>query len=817
VTRARLALLAAGALVAGCTSSKSSTQGAQLRQPSAIAMFTGYTLHDPSQRLPYLAIANAGRNDLTVVDARTDTVVEAPVQLRPLAIPFPDRPALLASAELGDGMADLLVGVSAGSSVLQLVETWTVANAVDGDVSPTGGAVDLGDDVLAIVPLPAQPAGTARLAAALAGGRLAVVDYARSGSGEAIVKGASVVQDVGFQAVALATVPGDGAHVYAATLDPIGPGAIQGVAEIDVSGTGAWPVRALDARAPTRLVAAARLAERKRNALETNEDAFAGQTPVTRVYAVLDEGGCGPGRRIDCGIVALDPAKVPGVGDDHIPDDDWSQENGASWMPYRAPIRFDTARPLVIAVAAPPAVPPADATYPAGFMRLQLDADSPTATTAVGVVATDSGALEFLDLGRFEIASRTPLPVAAKATAVLPPFVNTGDETNRDETRLWLKDAGGAFPETAELGALAVGITPGYTQSASWTVKYQGILPGLELRAAEAGWDGANLWLAIQIGEGPVGSHVTSQVARLYHPALGVAAGDVVVIRNRDGAGNPICTLAPPPGSTTEAEDFEARVAGLLPPTADRPGGAVSLQADTSSAEWVACFDALQQLAQASPPELVRLLVTIRSGGLLLVRNLSQYAGRPELDTDYVLRYRDPAGPDEDALAAACPLADWDGVFLPPPAPPPPACDTACRTDCEALVLARLARRVHHLAENCDTAPGTGDPACLARYSGETFPFLNGPAVKFRVGVEVGTIGIAAPHREHSLTFGTQSGMDALADRPDGTTVQANGALVFDRSPHDAAAGYRFFVSYPGNQVVDVSPMVSPIARIAIR
>lgn len=77
MSRARLTLLAASALAAaaGCTSSATSSAGAQLSQPSAIAVFKGLTLHDPANLVPYLAIANAARNDLTLVDARTDAIV----------------------------------------------------------------------------------------------------------------------------------------------------------------------------------------------------------------------------------------------------------------------------------------------------------------------------------------------------------------------------------------------------------------------------------------------------------------------------------------------------------------------------------------------------------------------------------------------------------------------------------------------------------------------------------------------------------------------------------------------------------------------
>ncbi len=830
MTRASLALAAALALAAsGCDSKKGAAPRTNLRQPSAIAVFRGYTLLDPANLHPYLAVANASRNDLTLVEATSDTVVDAPVEMRPLAVPFLDRPALLASADLGDGQADLLVGVSAGSSVLQLVRTWAADNGID-------GTVDLLDDVVALVALP-SPVGTARLVAALADDKLAVVEFTRAAEGRIVpAPGTPLVHGLGFGAMALATVPGDEAHVYAATLDPIGPAGVQGAAEIDVSAPAEpWPVRALDARAPTRLVAAARLQERKRDATEDGEAAFAGQPVVTRVYAVLDEGSCGPLRRIDCGLVALDPAKAPGPGDDHVPDDDWSVAagGGTNWMPYRAPVRFAATRPLAIAVAQPPGAPPPDAIYPAGYMRLQLTAERPTATTAVAVVAAEDGQVHFVDLGRFRVASTTSVAIAAKALPVLPAFLKNAN----GETRLWIRDpATGGFAENAELGAAAVGLTPGYAPDASWTVRYQGILPGLELRSAEAGREGTDLWLAIQIGEGPLGARVTTQVARLYHPALGVAAGDIAVIKVQDAKGSPICTLPPPAGSTSAPTEFELSIAGLLPPTADRPGGAVVLARPPDGSAELACYEAL--LATTSPTTLSPpILATIRAGGraesqsaaqiargLVVVRAGAEYAGRltPTLagnppaivpnSYDYVLEY--PAGLDDDAPLRSCPLAlvGWDGSF--PPDPPLPACDATCRADCEELVLARKARRVHHLAEGCGT-----DQACADRLAGKTLPFVNGPALKLRVGVEVkvGTAGLPLPVREHSLSINTSSGAAPVVDRPDGATVQANGAIAFDRSPYRPEEGYRFFVSYPGNQVVDVSPSVAPVARTVIR
>ncbi len=113
--------------------------------------------------------------------------------------------------------------------------------------------------------------GTVRIAAALADDRIAVVTFRRAATGDKTaidVAGATVdSMALGFQPVALAatpddpTIPGLQTRVWAASSDDLG-GGVHGVAGFDVAGPPPWPVQLLDARAPTRFVAAARLAER---------------------------------------------------------------------------------------------------------------------------------------------------------------------------------------------------------------------------------------------------------------------------------------------------------------------------------------------------------------------------------------------------------------------------------------------------------------------------------------------------------------------------------------------------------------------------
>lgn len=818
--RARLLAAAALALAAGaCTSSTAPGVTVALRQPSALAVFRGYTLDDPSKVRPYLVIANASRNDLTVIDAGDDSAVQAPIQLRSLVIPVADRPALLAAASLGDddpiagARPDVLVAVTAGSSELQLIRTWTTANEV-----VEGATVDLGADVLALAVLP-SPAGKARIAAALAGRKLAVVEYARSTAApppgadrnDEILPSAPVVHALGFQAVALAAVPGDEGHVYAASLEPVA--GVLGVGEIDVAAPAEpWSVRALDARGPTRLVAAARLRERKADSTAQGVSAFDAQPLVPRVYAVLDESGCGLDRRVECGIVTLDPAKtLLGPGDDHIPED------ASGRMPYRAPIHV-SGRPLALAVSPPPAVAPgsdeAASVYHGDFMRLLAGA-SEQATTAVAAVASDDGNVYFLDLGRFKLATAVSTLAIVKGSAVAPALL--------DERRLWLQDATGAFAATADDAAKLVAVTPGYTRDATWSVEWQGALSSeLTVRAAEVGRDGASgspLWLALQAGgPGPTG-RILNEVVKVFHPVFGVKQGDLVVLKAPDVPG---CTGTRPPATPSTVPDsevefeFEGTVEALLAPTDAYPGGAVRLTRPDPVAhpEWDVCFTALDALVGTSGGVAARQRATIRASGLVLAGALG-YAGRPELGVPYALEYPSPA--TEDTLAAQCPLADWDGTF--PADPAVLTCGGAgCdRTVCEQLVLARKARRFHHNFEDCALLPEVA--GCTDRWSGVT-PNVAGPSIGFRVAVEGGG-GVPTRGLVLRLTTSSGAGPASLAARATGSPFQASGAITFDRSTENgatgAAAGYRFLLSYPADLVFDVSPSVNPVSTAVIR
>jgi hypothetical protein len=99
---------------------------------------------------------------------------------------------------------------------------------------------------------------------------------------------------------------------------------------------------------------------------------------------------------------------------------------------------------------------------------------------------------------------------------------------------------------------------------------------------------------------------------------------------------------------------------------------------------------------------------------------------------------------------------------------------------------------------------------------------VNGPAIAFRVGVQAESGGASAslPTRDARLVLGPSSSFTPFSARPaSGSPVHPNGALAFDRSTIGGkeAEGYRFFVSYPADLVMDTTPSTSPVDTKLIR
>jgi hypothetical protein len=854
----RLAL--AIALVAGAVACKSSAPsgGARFLEPSAVATFEGITIAHPGEVRPYVAVANAGRGDVTLLDAVDDTPVPGPGLVRALAVPtIGARPIQLVSSSLHDDPAlgalpDLLVVVGAGSSLLELVRTWSADGVVEvlpvpstAPPQPTPQSVDLatdlaGADVLALVAAPVPDAtqasgvaaGKTRVVAALSDGKLAVVEYARGADGQSIVVSGATVQTLEFQPLALAVNPEDPAHVYAATVDAL-PGAVHGVAELDATGTpGSWTVRAIDARGPTRLVAAATVAERKADSAgdfptgDPTTSPF--EPPARRVYAYLDPSGCGASARVPCGIAVLDP-----VAGAMVPD-------YAGDMPYLAPIAFNSvaiamaiSRPPKVAINAASTTDVSD-TLSGDFMKIAPGTGA-RGTSAVMAIAAADGLVYVVDLSRWAVpsdttvirrntASTTGTRVSGMAAGAAVFNVTEGGVTKSHVQQLGLWSMQAVVPPATavlQLYVTAAGdilqdlvrITPGYTPTETWTIEYQGFLPSLGSRraVADATSDGRTS-IAVQVPDSSGSGPVATSVARLWDPTLGVHVGDIVVV---DATSVAACGAAS--GTTF---NVEAVITALLPPDPAHPGGSVAVEENPGQTLPAGCFAGAVEPGRTFTS-------TFLSGGMLLTGASLGYGGRPALVTDpktqpaYALQYS-----DEDVLAASCPLLPWPAQ-LPAAGDPFYACaDEACRAPCEALVLARKARRIYHVSDVCGAVDTT---KCSQDWAGVPFPRATGPVVRFQVGLQetlYGTTTAATPtppQRGLTLNVDTIDSVTFMSRRPppgSGDAVLPTGGMAtFDRSviPGHEADSYRFYVSYGGDMVLDFTPAQASTAPVVVR
>jgi hypothetical protein len=851
----RALLLALGAAAAAGCGGSSGTGTLGLSQPSSVAVFQGLTSKNVAIH-PYVAVANSGKDELVLIDAVDDKPVLAPVLIEPMVIPVPDpRPAQVVSASLHDGTAeapraDLLVALSAGSTRLQLVRTWDADTRVMPELEvdlrgdPGAPLYDPGAQVLAIaaapVPVPKEGGGftaaegRARIVAALSGHRLAVVEYARQGDGSSIAPASAVatVQELalagqGFGVVSLAVNPSDPAHLYAASPDPIptGAGDVLGVAELDITGApGAWTWRGLDARAPTLLVAAYRLAEGRPGStadgpnFDKPELSAFQATEVDRVYAYLSTDSCGSGQRIACGIAVIDPVAGRIAADP------------SGYMPYMAPIALP-AVPIAMVVADPPDVPPPSTQYGAPYLQIAPETGA-RLTTGVLAVPSGNGRVYFVDLARRAIPNNVSILRRATTRTALE-RMGTGAE---DRVRLGFWD-GSKLALDADAAAKAVTITPGFTQTESFTVGYQAPLPGLELRRGETGsTDDGRLRLSLQvrIADGAGGERAT-QVVRLYDPMLGVHVGDIVdiVTNGLDGC----------------AKVTEAAVTELVAPDASRPGGSVVLgelpcgDANEDGVEDEDCpvlveFRACRETLLAGRQSLA---ATVYAGGgtvdapeFLVYGTQTGYAGRVPAASapggpEFRLEHR-RGGLDEDQLAPLCPLVPWPSLERFTGSPETVACDATCRARCEDLILSRKARRIYHLSDSCSgsSTDTTVTNDCLAAFPGYPFPLADGPVIAFRVGIQRpevnGVVDQSAPLvrfptdndlGEEIGTFasiGVRSGIEpSYRSTPDGAAgspVLPLGVAAFDRSTwaDKESEGYRFFVPYVDGHVLDFSP-----------
>jgi DNA-binding beta-propeller fold protein YncE len=783
------------ALVASACSSRPPTAPSRFRGPTAIVRVSAITHKKPGEVRDYLAVASSRGDELRLLDPSDDQPVPGPVVLYALSIATAPKPMQLASASLFDGGPDVLVVASEGQRKLQLVSTWEDADSGGGGsagsngnrvireidlepIAPGTGAIlclrgaPVPSGLSTGIPPSAIPVpGKARILVGLAGGKLVVIEFGRqAGAIGSVVDVASSVQDLGFDPVDLSVSP-DNRHVYAATSDTItgtdGKSAI-GVAEIDASPPTAavWTVRALDARGPTRAVAAGFVEERF-----VDDPEHFDPTPLPKVFAALDIAGCGLDRPIPCGIVTLDPASG-GLAPDPVQQ-----------MPWRAPMPVPGI-PLGIVLLYPPQNGTqqrvsTDLGIPQHQMLLAPGSGQRWTPQAAAVPSSD-GRVYILDIGRWQPPNDVSLlngdtRAHAKAAYAVDPLGQAIAAGGIGLRKLTVKP-GDPDDVTLDGATLAtrLGVTAGFTATDQWRVVWQGQLPGLTLRQAVLGTlPTGETWLAIQErrGNGWV-AH-----ARLGDPVSGLRAGDIVQLFSPEGA---TCT-----------DIAEVRIAGFLPPDPQSfPGGAVSLGVNAG-----ACWQ-----SGLSPGGTIQAVANFRTADWLLYGASTGYAGRPELDKLYSLEWQ-----DEDPLAVRC---------------------TTDRAACETLAVARKARRLYYPSDLPCAKLNGGTPAvgCYPDWPELADPLLAGPALSLRLGLATpvcaddsscpGSIcdtgrGQCTPLRDSGLFFSTQSGIVFMSRYPQlGGSLPWAGTFV-DRSRYAGHAdqGPRAYVTYAGSDaVIEFSP-----------
>jgi hypothetical protein len=825
----RLAILLLAVAATACSDSAPDV-GARFGNPSAITVFQGVTERRPEVS-SYLAVANAGSDQLSIIDPRDDRPVQSPGLVFPLSVPTDGSPMFVAAASLADGGADALVvagppGVpdpttGAQEVTLQLVATWDgKLRRIASHAVGSGGEIIL---AIAGVPVPQDVpveggiyppvAGAARFLVALSSGRIAVVRATRQPADGAVALTNESSLALGgaspFAVVSLALSP-DGRHVYGASYDIVtgSDGAsTQGVAEIDTVGDdpAAWTVRGLSARAPTYGVAAARVIERGLEMSDVFNRAQLESGGRILVYALLDPGGCGTNRAIDCGVVTIDPA-MGGLAEDPLGE-----------LPYRAPMPLPVTPMHLAAWDRAPAVGieadvigvPAGGGLPAIAVPgiRYTPGTGARATSALAVVTGADGRSYSLDLGRWGPGSDTSLLRAPTATSVDNVFLVT-DPTVGGQIGMWNEPeppAAGEEPAQPALDITPAGmaaqmlVTPGYTPDDSWVLGYQYPLSGLQARTSTLVRDASlGLVLAMQVPEQQNGTTLWRDVVALYAPQLGVHPGDVVEL------------VVTGPGTLSEtcAARGEARVASLLPPDPARwPGGALVLsppvnpanrEGEPSREDVYACWNA------ELPADTAHLgFGTVFAGEWVLVGNRFGYAGRPQPDVRYRVDYPDRTteGFGEELLEAACAIPSW------PPPTPVPACDADCRDACEQLAIVRKSRRFYYPQDDC-LGTETGAEGCAVTGRPAIFDqsILVGPVIEFRFGLNPDTVNAAHPIvRAAHVSWNTSSGLAASYRAPN-SGGQATGAVGFDRSPYTVAEPrIVFYLSYSGDAVYEAA------------
>lgn len=837
--------LVAVAAVTAC-SSQPVPETAAFHEPTAVVAFSGWTVERPRQAnplpQPYLAVANGRSDDLRIIDLATSKPLMSPGFAFPLSVPTLPRPTYLATSSLRDAGPDLLAVAGVGTTI-DVVSTWgdgSGAAASPWAVIPHDFSLDTpspgtGAEILSMIatPVPDVPAGSPPVAPAQPGkawlilgfsgatdglgGKLLVQEFIRGTNGSVDFNGPPQVKNLGVDPVSLAVAP-DLFHLYVATPDLItdsSTGAqVLGVAEVDMSGGVAapWPVRALSAGppgtqgAPTALVAAAILGERA----EDDPDKFG--APALRVYAALDAAGCGTKRPISCGIAVIDPA-LGGLARDLAVSGPIVPA-----QPYRTPL-FVAAAPLTLSVALPAASGETQQMQCSSAASCQvvmrLVANGERWTPAVGAVGAADGRTYLMDLGRSGPASDVSLinsdasRVQVASAISLTPLQPDGSPAKAG-LGLYVQ-----YPPAGQSPALttdatkmlkAVVVTPGFTRGDTWSLVWQGFLPGLVAGDFVLGFDPTtgNLYLAFQTAMGSkwdVGAYVADPELAI-HAADMWPSGDLVQFSlpaDQFGtAGNP-CALS---GGTR----YEAVIASILPAATDYPGGALQLTVPTDPTndpfsilclrDWLA--------AQAPGALLVGTDAGVRASGLVLSGVAAGYVGRPLLLTE-----ADVSAGQGAIVNKRFNFAWQDESTLLDPS--------------EELAVARKARRFFYAP---DSYVGTG-----ANYPETCADPLADPPIDcdpLRPGVALGLIagpmcadqppgsGLQAicPAarmtdllRDSSLVFTTVSGLSPSSRYPTPTSLPSS-AIALDRSQFADGEGIGsvFYVTYRQDAVLAAIP-----------
>ena len=832
-----IAVLAAAALLLAC--GKTTTRpAAGFRGMSAVVVFKGYMNEQPTELRTFVATANPLGDELKFVDAVEDRVVLAPVPVGPLALPTLPRPAFLAATSLSDAtpLADLLVVASrspqsVGGAVpavwLEVVNTWNPETRLEARVSLGAVAPDANLVALIATPVPRAAAGggveatpgRARVLAALSGGLLASVEFVRQADGSIVQAGDPVVQALGLEPMALAASR-LGELLYVATTDPIpGSGGILGVAELDASGApGAFAMRALDARGPTVAVTTLEVKEFTGFGAKPEEDTFT-DTAARRVYAALAPFACGRDAAMPCGVVVIDPSTGT-----ILPDP-------AGVAEFMAPIQV----PGIVTALSATEPSSVDATDSSGVARpgrvLIAPGSGQRYTTGLIVASSTSGRGYLIDPGHFAVPSDSDLlrgtrrarvsafssirPTQANGATYGVEWFNLGIWDERAAASSG--DATQSLVTTSLTAAQAVvGLTPGFTNSETWTVSWQGILPGLGGRRAELHGDGAGpTWLAVQDRTGlagPAGAPVFRDVGRLYDPRLAIHLDDLVVV---DATTQAACKQDP---ATGKGGLFELRITAFLPPSDAFPGGAVSVTPAAVQPQNVVRDAAGNPVLNTDgtiktttgDPGCVSTLsgelavtASVRASHLVISGSVSGYVGRPEV----VDRQPEFAAPfqfawQDERLLPACPVLLEPSDAWPPAPAAVAACEAdqaACRSACEQVFLSRRARRLYYVTDQCLplVPPPTTGPLtdCGTLWTGLAFPFPLGPVLSFKLGALDGAgdqlpTETATPItllRDTTLTIVTANGVIPTSREPyAGTSVtsatQPTQAVWFDRA-----------------------------------